>query len=97
MIDFDGEMDAGDLQDSLSLLAEENDNFHMVARCTEPGNYMPSIATAEGLDWYEKAITRCGAEIAVFDNWSTLADSPTNEEEAFLVFTDWQRKMRLRG
>jgi hypothetical protein len=97
VIDFDGEMDGGDLQESLSLLAEENDNFHMVARCNEPDNFMPSIATAEGLAWYEEAITRVKAEVAVFDNWSTLANNTTNEEEAFLVFTAWQRKMRLRG
>jgi AAA domain len=97
VINFDGEMDASDLQESLSLLAEENDNFYLVARCTEPGSYMPSIATTDGLDWYEEAIVRSGAEVAIFDNWSTLANSPTNEEEAFLEFTAWQRKMRLRG
>jgi KaiC/GvpD/RAD55 family RecA-like ATPase len=96
-IDFDGEMDGGDLQESLSLLAEENDNFHMVARCEQPDNFMPSIATTEGLHWYEEAIVRAKAEVVVFDNWSTLANSTTNEEEAFLVFSEWCRKMRLRG
>lgn len=96
-VDFDGEMDGGDLQESLKLLAEENDNFHMVARCEQPENFMPSMATEEGLAWYEEAIDRCDAEIAVFDNWSTLANIGTNEEEAFFMFTAWARKMRLRG
>jgi hypothetical protein len=96
-IDFDGEMDGSDLQESLRLLAEENDNFHMVARCEQPDNIMPSMATEQGLAWYEEAINRCKAEVAVFDNWSTLANIGTNEEEAFFVFTAWARKMRLRG
>jgi len=96
-IDFDGEMDGGDLQESLQLLTEENDNFHMVARCEQPDNFMPSMATEDGLAWYEEAINRCEAEVAVFDNWSTLANIGTNEEEAFFVFTAWARKMRLRG
>jgi hypothetical protein len=96
-IDFDGEMDGGDLQESLKLLAEENDSFHMVARCEQPDNFMPSMATEEGLLWYEEAIWRSGADVAVFDNWSTLANIGTNEEEAFFVFTAWARKMRLCG
>lgn len=94
---FDGEMDASDLQESLQLLAEENDNFNLVARCEQPDNFMPSIATAEGLAWCEEAITRVGAEVAIFDNWSTLANIGTNEEEAFFEFSAWCRKMRLRG
>lgn len=69
---FDGEMDASDLQEALSILAEENDNFTLVARCEQPDNFMPSIATAEGLAWCEEAIARAGAEVAIFDNWSTL-------------------------
>jgi hypothetical protein len=94
---FDGEMDASDLQQALSLLAEENDNFTLVARCEQPDNFMPSIATAEGLAWCEEAIIRSGAEVAIFDNWSTLANVGTNEEEAFFEFSAWCRKMRLRG
>jgi hypothetical protein len=94
---FDGEMDASDLQDSLTLLAEENDNFMLVARCEQPDNFMPSIATAEGLLWCEEVISRTGAEVAIFDNWSTLANIGTNEEEAFFEFSAWCRKMRLRG
>jgi hypothetical protein len=94
---FDGEMDASDLQESLQLLAEENENFNLVARCEQPDNFMPSIATTEGLAWCEEAITRAGAEVAIFDNWSTLANIGTNEEEAFFEFSAWCRKMRLRG
>jgi hypothetical protein len=94
---FDGEMDASDLQESLGLLAEENENFQLVARCEQPDNFMPSIATSEGLAWCEEVITRTGAEIAIFDNWSTLANIGTNEEEAFFEFSAWCRKMRLRG
>ena len=96
-IDFDGEMAGSDLQESLSLLAEESSNFHLVARCEQADNLMPSIATSAGLAWYEEAIIRTKAEVAVFDNWSTLANIGTNDEEAFYDFSAWCRKMRLRG
>jgi len=93
----DGEMDAGDLQEALNILAEENENFQLITRCQQQNEFMPSIATAEGLAWYEEAINRGKAEVVVFDNWSRLANIGTNDEEAFFQFTEWCVRMRLRG
>lgn len=93
----DGEMDAGDLQEALHTLAEENDNFKLITRSEQQNEFMASIATAEGLAWYEEAIIREKAEVVIFDNWSRLANIGTNDEEAFFQFTEWCVRMRLRG
>ncbi|HKV79775.1 MAG TPA: AAA family ATPase [Candidatus Sulfotelmatobacter sp.] len=93
----DGEMDAGDMQEQLGILAEENENFNLITRCEQQNEFMPSIATAEGLAWYEEAINRSKAEVVVFDNWSRLANIGTNDEDSFFQFTDWCVRMRLRG
>ena len=81
----------------MQTLAEENKNFNLITRCEQQNEFMPSIATAEGLAWYEEAINRCKVEVIVFDNWSRLANIGTNDEDSFFQFTEWCVRMRLRG
>jgi AAA domain-containing protein len=91
----DGEMAGGDLQQSMRLLAEENSNFNLIA--FEEQDCIPSIASADGQDWLDEAIDRCGAEIIILDSWSMLAKVDSNDETAWQSFQDWEAKTRKRG
>lgn len=93
----DGEMSGADTQEILRNIAEESENFNVISVEEQPDYVIPSIAVQEGCDWIEEAVTRCGAEVVSLDNWSTLANIGTNEEEAWQVFMSWVRKMRLKG
>lgn len=94
---IDGEMDGSDLQESLNTLAEENENFKVLAVAAQPDYFLPSIVLPDALAWYEEQIETAKAEVVVFDNFSALANIGTNDEDSWLVWVQWQRKMRNLG
>ncbi len=92
----DGELSAEDVQEMLELVGGEHSNLRIITEEEQPQG-IPSLATPEGRAWLEAAIFKHGIEVVACDSWSTLGRVPTNDEELFLPFQDWTRKMRLKG
>jgi len=92
----DGELTGEDLQEMLELAGGKHPNLKIITEEEQPEG-IPSVAYPEGQAWFEEAIFKHGIEVAAFDSWSTLGRVPTNDEEAFLSFQTWTKKMRLKG
>jgi AAA domain-containing protein len=91
---IEGELPGQELQERISLLVGELDNFMVVTPEAQPGSTVPSIATDAGRRLLEDVIAAHQTEVVFLDSISTLANIPTNDEEEWLALLDWFKFLR---
>jgi hypothetical protein len=101
---LDGEMPGAAMQDRLKALVDaderEFDPAYLVMLTPDAQTgAMPDLATREGQDAVTALAEKCGAEVIIVDNISTLCrdNGPENEAESWRAPQEWALRMRQGG
>jgi putative DNA primase/helicase len=92
----DGELPNAQLQQRMKLLFGPDAKIALVTSDSTPGG-IPSMATAEGQEWFEDAISQCQPDVFIPDSLATLAPFAANDEEKWLPLNSWMIRLRSRG
>jgi RecA-family ATPase len=100
---IEGELPAAQAQERWKqIIGETNGYARLITIDKQPGNTIPSLATAVGMARIEKTLTQLESDgfktdVLFLDSISTLFNMNANDEESWLAVQTWLIKLRSRG